>query len=255
MLLCASVLPLNQQISEVLDEHPQIMNSGSAVRVQITSPTYIISADEVVTFSAKLYDSVNSEVAGNIFWSSTNGTITAEGTFYPWNSGVITIQARHTNLTDEFNITVTPGIGQSLDISITEGQVLQNNILTADLLDARGNPNPTDQAAWSIDGQYFGQGNPVWISILGAYELTARLYQMEATSTITVVAGAPHEFVFSDDITVRSGSPLQLEPVLVDVNGYSMSSSLVSDHNYGLSRMVVSITRDSTTHPIQGRGT
>ena len=227
MLLCASVLPLNQQISEVLDEHPQIMNSGSAVRVQITSPTYIISADEVVTFSAKLYDSVNSEVAGNIFWSSTNGTITAEGTFYPWNSGVITIQARHTNLTDEFNITVTPGIGQSLDISITEGQVLQNNILTANLLDARGNPNPTDQAAWSIDGQYFGQGNPVWIPLdTGSYELTARLYQMEATSTITVVAGAPHEFVFSDDITVRSGSPLQLEPVLVDVNGYSMSSSL-----------------------------
>ena len=173
------------------------------------------------------YDSVNSEVAGNIFWSSTNGTITAEGTFYPWNSGVITIQARHTNLTDEFNITVTPGIGQSLDISITEGQVLQNNILTANLLDARGNPNPTDQAAWSIDGQYFGQGNPVWIPLdTGSYELTARLYQMEATSTITVVAGAPHEFVFSDDITVRSGSPLQLEPVLVDVNGYSMSSSL-----------------------------
>ena len=165
MLLCASVLPLNQQTSEVLGEHSQFMNSSSAVRVQITSPTYIISADEVVTFSAKLYDSVNSEVAGNIFWSSTNGTITAEGTFYPWNSGVITIQARHTNLTDEFNITVTPGIGQSLDISITEGQVLQNNILTADLLDARGNPNPTDQAAWSIDGQYFGQGNPVWIPL------------------------------------------------------------------------------------------
>ena len=36
----------------------------------------------------------------------------------------------------------------------------------------------------------------------GTYELTARLYQMEATSTsVTVVAGAPYEFVFSDDIT------------------------------------------------------
>ena len=163
-----------------------------------------MSADEVVTFTAKLYDSVNSEVAGNIIWSSTNGTITDEGTFYPWNSGVITIQARHTNLTDEFNITVTPGIGQSIDISISAGQVLQNNVLTANLLDARGNPNPTDQAAWSIDGEYFGQGNPVWIPLdIGFYELTARLYQMEATRTVEVVAGPPHEFIFDENIVVE----------------------------------------------------
>jgi len=186
-----------------------------------------MSADEVVTFTAKLYDSVNSEVAGNIIWSSTNGTITDEGTFYPWNSGVITIQARHTNLTDEFNITVNPGIGQSIDISISTGQVLQNNVLTANLLDARGNPNPTDQAAWSIDGEYFGQGNPVWIPLdIGFYELTARLYQMEATATVEVVAGSAHEFIFEENIVVRSGTPLQINPVLVDINGYSMESSL-----------------------------
>ena len=212
MLFCASLLPINDQANELFDSSHNPMESGSAVRVQITSPSYIISADEVITLSAKLYDSVNSEVAGNIVWSSTNGTITSEGTFYPWNSGIITIQARHTNLTDEFNITVTPGIGQTLEISITNGQVLQNNILTANLLDARGNPNPTDQAAWSIDGQYFGQGNPVWIPLeTGTYTLTARLYQMEATTSVTVVAGAPYEFLFADDIVVRSGSPLQLD--------------------------------------------
>ena len=213
--------------TNVLSSETNVKSSSSAVRVQITSPTYIISADEVVTFSAKLYDSVNSEVAGNIIWSATNGTITNEGTFYPWNSGVITIQARHTNLTDEFNITVTPGIGQSIDISIVTGQVLQNNVLTANLLDARGNPNPTDQAAWSIDGEYFGQGNPVWIPLdIGFYQLTARLYQMETTTTVEVIAGAPHEFIFEENIIVRSGTPLQMSPVLVDINGYSMESDL-----------------------------
>ena len=225
-LMLFSTIPHDVEVEESLNEQI-VNNSSSAVRVQITSPVFIMSADEVVTFTAKLYDSVNSEVAGNIIWSSTNGTITNEGTFYPWNSGVITIQARHTNLTDEFNITVTPGIGQSIDISINSGQVLQNNVLTANLLDARGNPNPTDQAAWSIDGEYFGQGNPVWIPLdIGFYELTARLYQMEATRIVEVVAGTPHEFIFDDNIVVRSGSPMQINPVLVDINGYSMDSNL-----------------------------
>jgi hypothetical protein len=151
-----SIMPIADTITK-LDDEPTVFHQGSsAVRVQISSPAFTISADEVVTFSATLYDSVNSVVAGEIIWSSVNGTITGDGTFYPWNAGVITIQARHTNLTDEFNITVTPGIGQSLEISISAGQVLQNNILTANLIDARGNPNLTDQAAWSIDGQYFG---------------------------------------------------------------------------------------------------
>ena len=222
-----STMPVDVDSDHLSENNSTIMPSSSPVRIQISSPTYIMSADEVVTFSAKLYDSVNSEVAGDIIWSSTNGTITDEGTFYPWNSGVITIQARHTNLTDEFNITVNPGIGQSLEISIATGQVLQNNILTANLLDARGNPNPTDQAAWSIDGEYFGQGNPVWIPLdIGTYHLTARLYQMEATSTVEVVAGSPYEFLFGNEILVRSGSQLQLEPSLVDANGYSMDPNL-----------------------------
>ena len=215
--------------STMLDDEATVFHQGSsAVRVQISSPAFTISADEVVTFSATLYDSVNSVVAGEIIWSSANGTITGDGTFYPWNAGVITIQARHTNLTDEFNITVTPGIGQSLEISISAGQVLQNNILTANLIDARGNPNPTDQAAWSIDGQYFGQGNPVWIPLdIGQYDLTARLYQMEVTTPIDVVAGNPYEFVFDENIVIQSNSATQLEPSLVDANGFTMDLSLI----------------------------
>ena len=217
-----------------LDEQSTVFHQGSsAVRVQISSPAFTISADEVITFSASLYDSVNSVVAGEIIWSSSNGTITGDGTFYPWTAGVITIQARHSNLTDEFNITVTPGIGQSLEISISSGQVLQNNILTANLIDARGNPNPTDQAAWSIDGQYFGQGNPVWIPLdIGQYQLTARLYQMEVTAPIDVAAGNPYQFVFDQNIIIQSNSATQLEPMLVDANGFTMDVSLAGSKTW-----------------------
>ena len=72
VLLLCSTIPINME-TNVLSSETNVKSSSSAVRVQITSPTYIISADEVVTFSAKLYDSVNSEVAGNIIWSATNG--------------------------------------------------------------------------------------------------------------------------------------------------------------------------------------
>ena len=75
-----STMPIDVDSDHLSANNSTIMPSSSPVRIQITSPTYIMSADEVVTFSAKLYDSVNSEVAGNIIWSSTNGTITDEGT-------------------------------------------------------------------------------------------------------------------------------------------------------------------------------
>ena len=73
-------------------------------------------------------------------------------------------------------------------------------------------------------------------SDIGFYELTARLYQMEATRIVEVVAGSPHEFIFDDNIVVRSGSPMQIDPVLVDINGYSMDSNLAGP-NCGLLRM------------------
>ena len=244
-------MPLTDTSNTLEDESIVFHQGSSAVRVQISSPAFTISADEVITFSATLYDSVNSVVAGEIIWSSTNGTITGDGTFYPWNAGVITIQARHTNLTDEFNITVTPGIGQSLEISISTGQVLQNNILTANLIDARGNPNPTDQAAWSIDGQYFGQGNPVWIPLdIGVYHLTARLYQMEVTAPIDVASGDPYQFVFDQNIVIQSNSVTQLEPMLVDANGFAMDINLAGSKTWIVENGTVNSTGVYfATHP------
>ena len=44
--------------------------------------------------------------------------------------------------------------------------MLQNNILTADLIDARGNAKATTDAAWSVDGVFLGQGNQCGFHIL-----------------------------------------------------------------------------------------
>ena len=177
ILLLSLISPIGEQFTELDDEEVVLFQGSAAVRIDITSPAYVMTADEVITFSATLYDSVNSIVAGEISWSSTNGTITDDGTFYPWNAGVISIQASSGTLSTIYNMTVEAGIGQSLEISINSASVLEPNILTANLVDARGNTKPTTDAIWTVDGELIGQGNPSWIpSDIGNFDLGARLY-------------------------------------------------------------------------------
>ena len=83
VLLCVGILnPFTDYVNELEDTQDVSFNS-SAVRIDITSPEFSMTADEVITFTATLYDSVNSVVAGEVSWSSSNGTITDDGTFYP----------------------------------------------------------------------------------------------------------------------------------------------------------------------------
>ena len=51
-LMFLSTIPHDVEVEESLNEQI-VNNSSSAVRVQITSPVFIMSADEVVTFTAK----------------------------------------------------------------------------------------------------------------------------------------------------------------------------------------------------------
>ena len=226
ILLASLITPIGEKFIELDDNEIVSFQNSSAVRIEITSPAFVMTADEVITFSATLYDSVNSIVAGEISWSSTNGTITDAGTFYPWSAGVISIQANSGTLSTIYNMTVEAGIGQSLEISINSASVLEPNMLTANLLDARDNSKPAADVIWTVDGEFIGQGTPSWIpSDVGTFELGARLYQMETSKQITVISGSPFEFIFPSNMQIQSGGILELEPSLVDVNGFEMSNN------------------------------
>ena len=226
ILLASLITPIGEKFIELDDNEIVSFQNSTAVRIEITSPAYVMTADEVITFSATLYDSVNSIVAGEISWSSTNGTITDAGTFYPWSAGVISIQANSGTLSTIYNMTVEAGIGQSLEISINSASVLEPNMLTANLLDARDNSKPAADVIWTVDGEFIGQGTPSWIpSDVGTFELGARLYQMETSKQITVISGSPFEFIFPSNMQIQSGGILELEPSLVDVNGFEMSNN------------------------------
>ena len=210
--------------SQSLEENQHITHAGTAVRVEISAPVMTLSADEVTMFTAELYDSVNNLVSGDVVWSSSNGSISPEGMFYPWNSGMITIEANHNGIVGSLNISVTAGVGQSLEITSLNAHVLAPVTLTANLLDARGNAQLSQDAVWTVDGNYVGVGSPLWTpEDVGEFSIRVRLHQMEHVSNILVTAGSPYEFIFEEGLQVRSGHALFITPQLLDINGFAMN--------------------------------
>lgn len=162
-------------ITSSLEEEGYVLRSGTADRIVIDNPPASMSADEVVGFTAIIYDPVNNALSGEVSWSVSNGTITEDGLFYPWSAGLVEITAAHNGLIDRYNLSVEPGVPTQIEITRLSVGVLEPTVLTADLLDSRSNriPGPSTMV-WDIDGDYVGQGQPVWTAdVLG--EVNARV--------------------------------------------------------------------------------
>ena len=210
--------------SSSLEDSEILARAGTPVRVEVIADAATLSADEVVMFTAELYDSVNNLATGEVVWSCSNGSISSDGIFYPWSSGLITIEATHNGLVGSFNITVTAGVGQSLEITSVNAHALVPVFLTANLLDARGNAQLSQNAAWTVDGVYVGTGSPSWTpQDVGNYTVRARLHQMEHVTILHVSAGTPYEFTFDEGLQVRSGHSIFISPHLLDINGFEMN--------------------------------
>jgi hypothetical protein len=210
---------------ESLDDDVAML-AGTPTRIEVTSPQYSMTADDVVIFEAVLYDSVNNVAQGEVTWSCSNGTIDSNGLFFPWSAGLIEIRADHVLLNSTYNITVTPGQANTLRITTLSPQVLQPYTLSANEVDSRGNEKVSTDVVWTIDGDYIGQGNPQWIAEdIGNTNLRVRLNQMESNVIVEVLPGNPFEFILPDGIQVRSGQSVLLEPKLVDANGFTMNVS------------------------------
>ena len=205
--------------------------NGPAAQVVISTPGTVLSSDGVLQMEATVYDALNNVVDGEISWSASNGTIEENGLFFPWSAGQITIRAEHGGFNDTVIVTVVAGFGQSIEIN-TSAQPRSKSPFTlqANLIDSHGNPRTGQDIVWSVDGAYVGQGSPSWTpDSLGLYEVVARFNQLEARVTMEAIAGAPHEFVFPDDLVLRSGEGMQLYPALVDSFGQSMNNTLAGN--------------------------
>ena len=222
-----AALPVSHQVS--LEELGPPSFSGTADRIVIDSPQPSMSADEVVNFDAIIYDAVNNIVTGEVSWTTSNGSITSDGLFFPWSSGLIEITAEHNGLQASHNISVSPGVATSIEITSLNFMAQVSSNLTADLLDGRGNrmgggPN----LVWDVNGEYIGHGSPSWTpDTTGVFTAKVRYNQLQDDANLTVNAGNPHAFVFPDILQVRAGTLTQIRPTLIDANGYEMPLSTI----------------------------
>ena len=119
-------------------EHSNLLaHAGTTDRVVVDGSPTDMSADEVIQSEAIIYDAVNTVIVGDVNWSVSNGTISDEGWFYPWSSGTVEITAEHEGVEGSSNITVTPGVATSIEVTSTQFLAKEAAPLTADLIDSR----------------------------------------------------------------------------------------------------------------------
>lgn len=220
VLLCALLL------ASVVATIP-VSAGGPPAQIVISTQSTVISSDGVLQMEATLYDALNNVVDGEITWSSSNGTIGENGLFFPWSAGQVTIRADHAGFNDTVVVTVEAGWGQSIEINTsTQPRAKFPYTLQASLIDSHDNPRSGQDVVWTVDGTYIGQGQPSWTPpSLGLYEVVARYDQLEQQVTMEAIAGDPYEFIFPEDLILRSGEGLQLYPDLVDSFGQKMNNT------------------------------
>ena len=204
---------------------------GPPAQIVISTPSTVISSDGVLQMEATLYDSLNNVVEGEILWSASNGTIEQSGLFFPWSAGQVTIRADHGGFNDTVVVNVIAGFGQSIEINTSaQPRAKFPFVLQANLIDSHDNPRPGQDVVWTVDGLYIGQGEPSWTPpSLGLYEVVARYDQLEEQVTMEAIAGDPYEFVFPEDLIVRSGEGVQLYPDLLDSFGQKMNNTVAGN--------------------------
>ncbi len=221
------------------DQHAPSRSSASTLVLDVDRTS--ITADQALLFQAELRDGAGNPVSGVINWTATNGSMEETGLFIPWSAGLVNVTAEHEGLMASRQITVEPGRPVDLELSLTETPVAGSPFrLNAVGVDAKGNRASLNNVAWSIDGAHQGVGSPVVVlANPGSYDVSMRLFDLEATHVIEVVAGEPVSIVFPTGMSMRSGQGFQLRPSLVDANGFPMPYDVVGGLRWSSNHGVV----------------
>lgn len=238
------LMPVPLSTQHVALDHEPVRSYTSAVAMSLHVPRSSITADQALLVSADLRDASGQPVQGAVNWSVSNGTIEPTGLFIPWSAGTVQISAEHGELEASTNLTVVAGrpVDVSLDLSSNPiaGRAFR---LTAVGLDAQGNEAPTNGVAWFINGDAKGVGSPVvMLTRPGTYDVTMRLNDIEASTSLNVVPDTPVAFVFAEGMHMRSGQGLPLRPDLVDANGFAMPWSMVGGVVWSTNHGVIDAT-------------
>ncbi len=214
----------------IVNPVPVIPASVASVRVEASSDTLV--EDESTQFTAVVTDGPGNELTGRpITWTSSNSDVaqvSSTGTVTGISAGFASITATADGVSGTVNIEVTHGPVASIEIALGDGA----NLVAA-LRDAKGNLLSDRTVTWSSDDTSVIQvdANTGAISVigLGAAVITARSEGVSATATLTV-SNEPIATVLvePEDVSVESGSSVQLTAAPLDSEGGLLSGRVVT---------------------------
>ncbi len=214
-------------LSTVLQTIP-LVEAGVPDSVTVFSDSDSISVDGAIQFTAEVRDSSGTLVDDDVIWSVSNGTINSDGMFTGWNQGSVTIKATSGSVNGTKIIQVTTGWPMKIisDIAISELAIDESLHLVAHLADRASN-EVDGEVTWRVRSGTYDSATDMWMpSVIGSNELVATWFELETIVTLNVVAGAPSQLLFIDDLITQSGTHLQINPTLFDSFGNTMSLSL-----------------------------
>jgi len=203
-------------------------NVPSWLDIQPKSPIDL-SADGQIVFKANVRNEDASISADTVSWSVDRGSIDSSGVYTPALAGaaVVTGSGTSSGVAATRDVTVSPGNAESLRIEPENATFTADDEVTfrAILSDAHGNSFDATAPQWWVDSGTVLANGSYQFNQTGTYRVDVLAGALSAWTNISIEAGAAASMIFPEDLTLPSGTRLQLMPSLFDSLGTPLNIS------------------------------
>ena len=204
---------------------PVLANTPTSIEIEPHVQT--ITSDQVIRFSGIVKDSSGNQINEEINWTSSSGSIDANGLFVPGEVGLTTITASVGTINSSTSVMVSPGwpVGIQSLFNQTEISIDDEIDLTATLIDRAGNQVQGD-LIWRCQNGEIDHTNLTWKpDKVGTAVMRIIYFELETQVTFNVVSGNPDYLEIPYGITVQSGTTFHVIPVAKDSQGNEVELS------------------------------
>jgi hypothetical protein len=188
-----------------------------------------LSADGQVVFKGNLRNQDGTMSADTVSWSSNVGNIDASGVFFPSIIGttIVTGTGTSSGITGVRDVIVTPGTAQTIVIEPANATFTADEevVFRAVLSDSHGNDFNATGAQWWVDSGAIAANGSYSFNQTGTFRVDVLAGSLSAWTNVTIQEGAAAMLTFPQDISVASGSRVQLIPTLYDRLGNQLNIS------------------------------
>ena len=237
-------LVLSVLVALVLVQFSTPAFANTPASIDIDPHVQSVSADQVIRFPATVKDSSGNPINEQINWSSSSGSIDADGLFTPGMTGSATITASSGGVNSSTSVMVSPGWPVDIQSMFNQTEVsIDDEVhLNATLIDRAGNPVAGD-LLWRCQNGQIDHDNLTWNpDTVGSAVMRIIYLELETRVTFNVVPGNPDLLEIPYGITVQSGTTFHIVPIAKDSQGNEVGLSKVGQLTWSVENGSISPT-------------